>query len=73
MKSVAGHGPRWSKSLHVFEDCICDTGKFHPPNTKHCKSSEFKLKAEITIEFLGQDSTPNPTRCQLASQLRNSY
>ena len=52
---------------------IGDTGKFLSRNTKHCKSSEFLLKAEITTEFLGQNSTPNPIRCQLGSQLRNSY
>ena len=73
MKSVASHGPCWSKSLLVFEDCIGNTGKFLPRNTKHCKSSEFTLKAEITIAFLGQNSTPNPIRCQFDSQLRNSY
>jgi len=69
MKSVARHGPCWSSSLFVFEDCIGDTGKFLPQNTKHCKSSEFMLKAEITIEFLGQTSTT----CQLGSQIHNSY
>ena len=73
MKSVAGHGPYWSSSLFVFEDCIGHTGKFLPWNTKHCKSSEFMLKAEITIEFLGQNSTPNPIKCQLGSQIPNSY
>jgi len=64
-KSAAGHAPGWSSSLFVFEDFNGDIGKFLPRKTEHCKSSEFMLKAEIKIEFLGQDSTPNPTRRQL--------
>jgi len=59
--------------LFALEDCIGDTEKFLPRNTKHCKSCEFTLKAEFTIEFLGQNSTPNPIRCQLGSQIRNTY
>ena len=31
----------------------------------HRKSSEFILKAKIEIEFLGQNSTPNPITHQL--------
>ena len=59
-KSVAGHAPGWSSSLFVFEDFNGDIGKFLPWNTEHCKSSELMLKAEIKIEFLGQNTTPNP-------------
>ena len=63
MKTAAGCGPGWNSSLFVFEDCNGDIGKFLPPNTEHCKSSEFMFKAEIKIEFQGQNSTPNPIRC----------
>ena len=64
-KSVAGHAPGWSSSLFVFEDFNDDIGKFRQWNREHCKSSEFMLKAKIEIEFLGQNSTPNPIRHQL--------
>ena len=64
-KSVACHAPGWSSSLFVFEDFNGNIGKFLPRNTAHCKSSEFMLKAEIKIEFLGQNSTPNPIKSQL--------
>ena len=64
-KSVACHAPGWSSSLFVFEDFNGNVGKFLPRNTAHCKSSEFMLKAEIKIEFLGQNSTPNPIKSQL--------
>ena len=64
-KSVACHAPGWSSSLFVFEDFNGNIGKFLPRNTAHRKSSEFMLKAEIKIEFLGQNSTPNPIKSQL--------
>ena len=64
-KSVAGYGPGGSTSIFVFEDFNGDIGKFLPRNAEHCKSSEFMLKVEIKIEFLGQNSTPNPIRRQL--------
>ena len=62
---VAGHAPGWSSSLFVFEDFNGDIGKCLPWNTEHCKSSEFVLKADIEIEFLGQHYTPNSIKSQL--------
>ena len=58
-KSVAGHAPGWSSCLFVLEDLNGDIGKFLPWNKEHCNSSELMLKAEIKIEFLGQNSIPN--------------
>ena len=46
--------------LFALEDCVGDTGKFLPQNTKHCKSSEFMLKAEFTMNFWVRTPLPTP-------------